>query len=132
MSNIEEIRDLGNGQSHWVVKGPAGTTVEWDATLTEVVPNEMIAWRTQPGATVDNAGVVQFEPNKQGGTRINVRMSYNPPGGVVGHSVATLFGSNPKQEMDEDLARLKSLIEHGKTSAEGETVTRRDFSAPAL
>jgi uncharacterized membrane protein len=48
MSNIEEIRNLGNGQSHWVVKGPAGTTVEWDATLMQVIPNEMIAWRTQP------------------------------------------------------------------------------------
>lgn len=131
MSNIEEIRDLGNGQSHWVVKGPAGTTVEWDATLTDVVPNEMIAWRTQPGATVDSAGVVQFEPNKEGGTRINVRMSYNPPGGVAGHAVATLFGSNPKQDMDEDLVRLKSLIEHGKTTSEGETVTRQEFSVPS-
>lgn len=89
----------------------------------------MIAWRTQPGAAVDNAGVVRFEPNKEGGTRIDVRMSYNPPGGVAGHAAATLLGSNPRQEMNEDLARLKSLIEYGRTTTEGETVTREEFDA---
>lgn len=128
MTNIEEIKDLGKGQSHWVVKGPAGTTVEWDATLTEVVPNEVLAWQTQPEATVAHAGRVQFEPAGEDATRVTVRMSYNPPAGVAGHVVASLFGSNPRQEIDEDLVRLKSLLEEGKTSTEGQTVTREQVS----
>jgi uncharacterized membrane protein len=51
-------------------------------------------------------------------------MVYNPPAGVMGHAAASLLGSNPKQAMDEDLVRFKSLLEQGKTTAEGATVTR--------
>jgi len=44
----------------------------------------------------------------------------------VGHAIASLLGSNPKQQMDEDLVRLKSLIEQGETTAHGEKVRRED------
>lgn len=40
-------------------------------------------------------------------------MSYNPPAGAIGHVVASLFGADPKSEMDADLARMKTLIETG-------------------
>ncbi len=119
MSNVREIRDLGNGRSHWVVAGPAGTTVEWEATITKLVPNQVLAWKSLPGAAVQNAGIIRFEPNQMGGTQVNIKLSYNPPAGAIGHVVAGLFGSNPKQEMDEDLKRLKDLIEQGKTQTNG-------------
>jgi uncharacterized membrane protein len=51
-------------------------------------------------------------------TRIEVRMTYHPPGGAMGHAIATLFGDDPKSAMDADLVRLKSLLEDGKTSAD--------------
>ena len=56
-------------------------------------------------------------------------MTYNPPAGAIGHALAALFGADPKRTMDEDLARLKSLFEHGKTTAHGETVTRERITA---
>jgi hypothetical protein len=42
-------------------------------------------------------------------------MSYVPPAGVLGHAVAALFGADPKQDMDDDLLRLKTFIETGIT-----------------
>jgi uncharacterized membrane protein len=51
-------------------------------------------------------------------------MSYNPPGGAIGHAFAALFRWDPKSAMDEDLVRLKSLIEHHKATAHGEAVYR--------
>jgi hypothetical protein len=48
----------------------------------------------------------------------------------VGHWIAELFGADPKSALDEDLARLKSLFERGKTRAHGETVSRQDFPTP--
>jgi uncharacterized membrane protein len=45
----------------------------------------------------------------------------------VGHSVASLLGSDSKDKIDEDLVRLKSLIEEGKATAKGETVTRGEM-----
>ena len=113
MRNVREVRDYGNGYSHWTVAGPAGVTVEWDAELTEFIPHECIAWESVPGSTVDNAGVIKFQENADGTTRVDIRLSYNPPGGALGHAVAKLFGSDPKSEMDQDLARLKTALETG-------------------
>lgn len=112
MSNVQEVRDLGNGRSHWVVSGPAGTRVEWDAVMTEAVRPQLLAWNSEPGATVQHAGTVRFEPAGDG-TRVNVHMLYSPPGGALGQAVASLFNGNPKRQMDEDLMRMKAFIESG-------------------
>ncbi len=80
--------------------------------LTESVRPELLAWRSEPGAPVQHVGSVRFE-EVDGGTRATVRMSYDPPGGMFGHAVATLLGSNPKQELDADLICMKAFIETG-------------------
>lgn len=110
MSHVRQIRELGEGRSVWKVAGPAGTAVEWEAEVTRMVANHVLAWRSRPGSTVETAGSVHFEPVEDG-TRVHVQLTYLPPMGQVGHGVATLFGADPRQEMDEDLARMKRLIE---------------------
>jgi uncharacterized membrane protein len=112
MSMVEEVRALDDRRSHWVVKGPAGTRIEWDAELTESDRPRLLAWRSEPGAPVQHVGSVHFE-EMDGGTRATVRMSYYPPGGMLGHTVATLLRSNPKQELDADLMCMKTFIETG-------------------
>jgi uncharacterized membrane protein len=101
-------------QSHWTVAGPAGAPVEFDAEITRAVPNQMIAWRTIEGSPVAHAGIVRFDPEPDGGTRVHIRMSYNPPAGWLGHGIATAFGVDPKHSMDADLIRMKTLIETGR------------------
>jgi len=54
-------------------------------------------------------------------------MWYRPPAGVLGHYVASLFGADPKSEMDDDMVRLKSLIEIGKTRAHGVRIQRESL-----
>lgn len=112
MSHVLEVRDLDQQRSHWVVKGPAGARLEWDALLTEYTWPSLLAWKTGPGAAVEHAGSVYFEPTDSG-TRVTVRMSYRPPAGTLGHSLAVLLGSDPKQELDDDLVRMKAFIESG-------------------
>jgi len=113
MRNVLEVRDLGNGRSHWKVAGPAGVPVEWDAVVTRQIPNQLFAWKSVEGSLVDHAGMIQFDQYEDGSTRVQVRLSYNPPVGAIGHAVAELFGADPKHEMDEDLMRMKSFIETG-------------------
>ena len=117
MSRVEAVRSLGGDRSHWVVKGPAGTRLEWDSVLTERERGKVLAWRSQPGSTVEHAGQVRFEPAPRG-TLATVRLSYRPPGGTLGHAAASLFGLNPRQDLDADLARMKSFVESGQRSAE--------------
>lgn len=62
MRHVREVRVLDDTRSHWVVRTPTGATAEWDAEITEDEPNRRLAWRSLPGAQVDNAGEVRFEP----------------------------------------------------------------------
>jgi uncharacterized membrane protein len=129
MSHLKEVRRTGAERSHWVAKGPAGKGVEWDAETTQSIPNEVIAWKSVEGSTIGHSGRVYFSPDERGGTLIEVRMSYNPPAGAVGHTVASLLGVDPKSAMDEDMVRLKSLLEEGKTTADRSTVRPEDQAA---
>jgi uncharacterized membrane protein len=112
MSHVVEVRDLGRGRSHWVVRGPGGSEFEWNAVLTEQDRPHRLAWRSEAGAEIPQSGSIQFE-RERGGTRVTVRMSYTPPAGAIGHGLATLLGSDPKSQMDDDLARMKAFIERG-------------------
>jgi uncharacterized membrane protein len=129
MAHVRDIKINADGTSTWTVSGPAGVPVEFRAETTQQIPNQVIAWKTLPGETVRSAGIVQFQPNPDGGTRVTVRMSYNPIAGAIGHAIASLFGADPKMAMDEDLVRFKSLLETGKASAPGkEETTKRKVS----
>jgi uncharacterized membrane protein len=113
MSNVREVKIREDGRSHWTVAGPAGISIEWDAVTTQLVPNEVVAWKTTPGSIVEHAGIIRFEP-ADGSTRLDIMMSYNPPAGALGHVIAMLFGTDPKSELDEDLMRMKTFLETGK------------------
>jgi uncharacterized membrane protein len=112
MSLVEDVRALDDTRSHWVVKGPAGRRFEWDSVITERVRPHLLRWCSEAGSPVQHAGIVRFDEDR-GGTRVTVRLSYNPPGGALGHSLAALLGRDPKREMDVDLMRMKAFIETG-------------------
>lgn len=122
MDHLRRVEALGEGRYRWIARGPGGLSVSWVADIIELVPNRLIAWASLPGSTIPNEGVVQFDETPDGGTRITIKLAYNPPGGVLGHALAGLTGVDPKRAMDEDLVRFQSLFERGKTTAHGHEV----------
>jgi uncharacterized membrane protein len=124
MSHVREVRSLGGGRTHWVVSGPAGTPVEWDAMTTRFEANRILAWRTVEGALVEHTGSVRFSRHGDR-TRLHVTMSYRPLGGMLGHGLASLLGADPKTVMAEDLDRFKALMEKQRPEAVGEGRPRR-------
>jgi uncharacterized membrane protein len=122
MSHVREVEDLGDGRSHWSVSGPGGVPIEWNATLIQQTPNEVIAWRSEAGSMLENAGIIRFVSSGTG-TRVDLRFCYHPPAGGAGQAVAELLGSDPRGKLNEDLGRMKALLEsttrsesHGKKS----------------
>jgi uncharacterized membrane protein/osmotically-inducible protein OsmY len=113
MSRVREVKDLGNGRYHWTVAGPAGIPVEWEAVITKLEPDRLIAWQSAPDSMIEQHGMVRFRPDGGDKTVVDVRLSYYPPAGAIGHAIASLFGADPKSEMDDDLMRMKSFIETG-------------------
>jgi uncharacterized membrane protein len=123
MTNVREVWPTGNGRSHWIVAGPAGLPIEWTAHVTELVRNELLSWKSVPGSAISHSGVIHFEPVHEGSTRVHIELCYRPPAGAIGHTLARLFGSDPKSEMDADLVRMKTFIERGHPP--------RDAASPA-
>ena len=115
MRHRESVRQLGGNRSRWRATGPAGVSVEWDAEILQDRPNEWIAWRSLPGAQVENSGSVRFSPAPGArGTEVRVQLQYVPPAGALGRTVARLFGEEPDQQVREDLHRFKQLMETGE------------------
>lgn len=124
--HLESVTTVGENRTHWVMKGPLGITLEWDAETYEDKPGELIAWRSLEGSQVDVAGSVHFRPAPGGrGTEARVVQKVNPPGGAIGAAVAGLFGKSPEQQMRGNLGRLKQLLETGEiATTEGQTSGR--------
>jgi uncharacterized membrane protein len=115
MRHLESVSVLDEKRSHWVAKAPAGKTVEWDAETTDDRPNELIAWRSLPGADVYNAGEVRFNPAPGNrGTEVRVTIEYDPPFGKLGSKVAMLWREEPGQQIADDLRHFKQVLETGE------------------
>ena len=118
LSHVRQVtEELGGGRSHWVVGGPMGASVEWDAEIIRETPNELISWKSVGSPDVVSAGSVRFRPAPGGrGTEIRVNLQYAPPAGKIGARLASLFGEEPSQQIHEDLRRLKQQFEAGEIS----------------
>jgi uncharacterized membrane protein len=131
MSHLEAVQVTGDRRSHWKAKAPAGRTVEWDAEIVDDRPNELIAWRSLPGADVDNSGLVRFTPAPGNrGTEVRVELRYDPPGGALGATVAKIFGEEPEQQVHSDLHAFKQIMETGEITRSEATVRGQGPAQP--
>ena len=114
MENVERIEVIDDQRSHWVVKAPAGGTVEWDARITAEEEGKSIAWTSEPGADVENSGRVEFKDAGARGTVVTATILYDPPAGIIGKVIAKMFQREPAIQARRDLNRFKQLMETGE------------------
>jgi uncharacterized membrane protein len=121
MTNVESVQILDPLRSRWSVT-IAGKTLQWDARITADQPNQSIAWQTLNGSEVVHSGEVRFVPAPgERGTEVHVAMQVSPPGGALGRAATKLGRMVPKEQITNDLRRLKQGLEVGE-------VTRSDAS----
>jgi uncharacterized membrane protein len=116
MPDVEEVIVTGPTTSHWKVSGPLGKSVEWDAEITEDIPNQRIAWKSVGDAEVDNAGAVRFD-DRGASTNIEVSLievslEYNPPAGKAGELVAELV-KDPDKQVERAVENFRKVVEGG-------------------
>ena len=117
MTNVEEVRSTGPDTTHWRVKGPLGTSLEFDARTTQDEANEAIGWNTENGE-VQTSGQVRFREVTPSRTRVEVQMNYwDAPGGRAGE-VASRLVANPQIMVQQDLQNFKEIIEGTATPEE--------------
>lgn len=117
MENIVGIEPIDDRRSRWVVKAPAGKTVEWTSVVTGENEGEFIAWASEEGADVPNSGRVDFRdaPGDRG-TWVTATVLYDPPGGFIGKVIAKMFQREPAIQARRDLRRFKQLMETGEVA----------------
>jgi uncharacterized protein (TIGR02271 family) len=111
MEGVEEVRRLDAKRLHWVAN-IGGTRKEWDAQITEDVPNERMAWRSEAGEFT--AGMVTFQPLAADRTRMTVRFEYEPHG--VKETLGDWLGLVSRR-VENDLERFKTFVEAGARGA---------------
>ncbi|HVK94811.1 MAG TPA: SRPBCC family protein [Noviherbaspirillum sp.] len=105
MEGVTEVQQLDETNLHWCAD-IGGKRKEWDAQITEQVPDQRIAWRSASGAR--NDGVVTFHTIDSNTTRIMVQMDYEPEG--VTENVGDMIGVFSRR-VEGDLERFKEFLE---------------------
>ncbi|MFO7963037.1 MAG: SRPBCC family protein [Desulfobacterales bacterium] len=114
MTHVKEVVKLDEGHYQWTVTGPAGIPVKWTSAVTSIVPDKELRWKSERGSRVRSEGIVQVVPNRDGSTTVNLRLTYNPVIGGIGHAALSALGAYPKRLLDDEFMRLKTVLETGK------------------
>ena len=116
MKHLESVEVVSNKTSLWKATLPGVGTVSWHAEIVNEKANEVLGWQSVEGASVYNAGKVIFKSAGNGGTELDITISYKPPMGSVGESVARSFTPAFEQTIREDIAQFKQVMEDGVAS----------------
>jgi uncharacterized membrane protein len=105
MEGVKEVRQLDDQNLHWRAE-VGGKEQEWDARITEQIPDNRIAWTSTSGDM--NAGAVDFHRISDDMTRITLAVDYDPQGFL--ESVGDALGFMDRR-VKGDLERFKQFIE---------------------
>ncbi len=105
MGGVEEVRQLGDDMTHWRTT-VGGVEREFDAAITEQIPEERVAWRSVDGKT--HGGVVTFHRLSEDTTRIMVQIDWESES--LTEKAGALVGADDMQ-VKKDLGRFKEFIE---------------------
>jgi uncharacterized membrane protein len=107
---LREVRDYGDGRSHWCASTPSGGTIEWDTVTTKYVPNAVIAWTSVGGAPIDMSARMRFAP-EGGNTCVKIDAAYRVIDSSIADAVAALMTPQRKGELIADVRRLGPYLD---------------------
>jgi uncharacterized membrane protein len=128
MEHLKEVREMDATHSHWVAKFPGNLVdIEWDAEVIDEEPGRFIAWRSVATADIENSGEVRFESTPDHtGTIVHAIITYRPPAGAIGSSIASMLNPAFEKTVQEDLRSFRNLLEgHGTAGATNEPAARK-------
>lgn len=115
MKHLKSVKEVDEKRSHWEANVPGNlTTISWDAEIVKEEEGKLISWKSLPGATVENAGKVDFQDSLgDQGTELRVVITYRPPAGKVGTGIAWLLNPVFRKMIENDIVNFKQYIETG-------------------
>jgi len=112
MKHLERVDELDDLRSAWQVKIPGGLGhISWEAEIVKEEEDVMLSWQSVPGASIRNAGKVNFSDTPGKGTRIDALISYYPPMGTFGEGVSHLLTPLFSGLVEKDILAFKHYME---------------------
>ncbi|MFD9371780.1 SRPBCC family protein [Streptomyces sp. NPDC060020] len=111
MDAVQRIEQRTDTLTHWVTK-IAGVEREFDAEITEQVPDQKVAWATVGGET-EQSGLVTFRRIDPAHTEVTLMMDFDPDG--MSEHIGDTLGFVDRQ-LKGDLWRFKHFIEDRGTA----------------
>jgi len=105
MEGVESVKQLDNTRLQWVAN-IGGERKEWQARITEQIPDQRIAWRSESGEFT--SGAVSFQALSPDTTRVTVRVNYEPK--AITEKIGDMLGM-VSLRVTGDLERFKDYIE---------------------
>ncbi|HEY0062332.1 MAG TPA: SRPBCC family protein [Telluria sp.] len=105
MDSVHEVRQLDDKRLHWKAD-VFGKPIEWDAAITEQIPDQKIAWQSTSGTP--NGGVVQFKQLGNARTRVILTLNYTPEDAV--EAIGDAMGA-VRMQARGNLQRFKEMLE---------------------
>lgn len=105
MEGVESVKQLDDTRLHWVAN-VGGERKEWEARITEQIPDQRIAWHSEGGEYT--SGAVSFQPLDSNRTRVTVHLNYEPKG--MTEKIGDMLGVVSRR-VEGDLERFKDFIE---------------------
>jgi uncharacterized membrane protein len=106
---LRQVRDYGDGRSHWCASTPSGGTLEWDTVTTKYVPNRVIAWQSAPGSPVQMHGLIRFVP-EDSRTCLKLELDYRVQTGGLAVALVALTTPTRRAELERDIRRLSTYL----------------------
>lgn len=111
LKHIKKVKVIDEMHSHWALKTPGKfPVVEWDAEVIEQEGERELSWRSLPGSMIETAGKLNFT-GADNTTQMDVLITYRPPAGYIGSTVAKYLNSTLKKYVEDDILKFKKYIE---------------------
>jgi len=109
MEGVEKVIQLDDTHLRWIAE-IGGVRREWNAEIVRQEPDQVVAWRSTSGA--QNAGHVSFQPAGQNGTRVSLKLDFEPEDAVekAGEKLGVV-----QERVEGDLKRFEEFIEQRGT-----------------
>jgi uncharacterized membrane protein len=114
---LRDVRDHGDGRSHWSASTATGGTMEWDTVTTKYVPNSVIAWESVGHSPVRMRAILRFVP-EGGMTCLKVTVEYQVVEGTMRDALVALTTRPRRHKLASQIRRLAEYLDHALPAPE--------------
>lgn len=117
MKHLESVDEIDEYTSAWKVRIPGGLGhIRWEAEIVKEDEGTVLSWQSVPGASIRNAGKINFSDTPAQGTRIDALISYHAPLGKFGEGISHLLTPVFSEMIENDILGFKRFIEDTQTA----------------